>query len=371
MPFGRPTLTQLQASAVQDITTSGVPGLDGLLRMAVLRVLAWAMSGLAYSVYGYIDWCFRQAIPFTATDEYFAAWAGLIGIYQKDAAPAVGFARFAGNPATPPQPFPSGAALTRQDGTPYTTTADGMLAADGFLTVPIVAAVSGALTDCDAGTPISIDDPVPGINSGGVMSAPATGGADQETPDAFRSRALLAYRTPPQGGSAADYVRWALQVPGVTRAWVGPPWPGPGSVMVFVMFDDTNLATDGFPVGSDGVASEEPRGTPATGDQLEVADHLWPLQPVTALVTVAGPVPFPINVALATLNPDTEEMRASITAALEDLMLAIGQPGGVIYPSDIYGAVLTAPGIINFSIASPTTAVRAPSGALPVMGTLT
>ena len=69
MPFARPTLTALRNQAVEDITSSGVPGLDGLLRNAVLRVLAWVMSGLAYSVYGYVDWIARQSVPFTATDE--------------------------------------------------------------------------------------------------------------------------------------------------------------------------------------------------------------------------------------------------------------------------------------------------------------
>ena len=69
MPFARPTLTALRNAAIQDITTSGIPGLDGLLRNAVLRVLAWCMSGLAYSVYGYLDWIARESVPFTATDE--------------------------------------------------------------------------------------------------------------------------------------------------------------------------------------------------------------------------------------------------------------------------------------------------------------
>jgi uncharacterized phage protein gp47/JayE len=371
MPFGRPTLTQLRSSAIQDITTSGVPGLAGLLRNAVLRVMAWPMSGLAYSVYGYIDWCFRQSIPFTATDEYLAAWAGLIGVYQKGPKAATGSATFYGTPGSTAFVLPSGAALTRQDGTPYTTTADGASGADGTVTVPIVAAVLGALTNDAGGTPINIDDPIPGINSGGVMAGPATGGTDQETADEFRSRMLFGYRNPPQGGASGDYVRWALEVPGVTRAWVGAPYPGPGSVVVFPMLDDANAPTGGFPVGSNGVATGERRGTTATGDQLTIANYLFTPQPVTALVTVAAPVPFPIDVTLATLNPNTETMRAAITAALDDLMLSVAAPGGVIYPSDIYGAILAAPGIISCAVASPVAAVHAPPGHLPIMGALT
>ena len=63
MPWARPTLTDLQQQAIQDITTSGLPGLTGLLRTAVLRVLAWAMAGLAYLVYGYGDWIARMGVP--------------------------------------------------------------------------------------------------------------------------------------------------------------------------------------------------------------------------------------------------------------------------------------------------------------------
>ena len=115
-PFSRPTLTALRNQAIEDITSSGVPGLDGLLRNAVLRVLAWCMSGLAYSVYGYIDWVARQSVPFTATDEFLYAWAALVGIYQKDSSPASGFAQFAGTAGVF---LPLGTALTRQDAVPY------------------------------------------------------------------------------------------------------------------------------------------------------------------------------------------------------------------------------------------------------------
>jgi len=101
MPYARPTLTALRNQAIQDITTSGVPGLDGLLRNAVLRVLAWVMSGLAYSVYGYVDWTSLMGVPFTARDEYLEAWAALVNIYRKDATAATGNAQFTGQTGTP------------------------------------------------------------------------------------------------------------------------------------------------------------------------------------------------------------------------------------------------------------------------------
>jgi uncharacterized phage protein gp47/JayE len=375
MPFPRPTLSALRNQAIEDVTSSGVPGLDGLLRNAVLRVLAWVTAGLAYSVYGYHDWIAKQSVPFTATDEFLQGWAALIGIYQKDATPATGQATFNGSPNIY---LASGVALTRQDATPYTTTTGGTTDAYGNVTVGIVAAVDGAATNCDAGTPIAIDTPIAGLNSSGTVvaavagsNAGCTGGADQELEDALRTRMLAKYRAPPQGGSAADYQQWAMAVPGVSRAWVQPFGMGPGSVIVRPMFDDANAADGGFPQGTDGVASGETRGTVATGDQLTVANYIWTLQPVTALVYVAAPVAHPIDVVLVDLDPDDPDLEAEIVAAIDDMYLPKATIGGTIWPSDIYEAILATPGINHFTMTQPALPITVAAGELPIMGTLT
>ena len=93
----------------------------------------------------------------------------------------------------------------------------------------MTATVAGAFTNCDPGTPISLAQPIAGINSGGLTVGFATGGADDETVDELRNRMLAKYRAPPQGGAASDYVLWALEVPGVTRAWCLPLGTGAGT----------------------------------------------------------------------------------------------------------------------------------------------
>jgi uncharacterized phage protein gp47/JayE len=372
MPFARPTLTALRTQSVEDITTSGVPGLTGLLRNAVLRVLAWCMAGLAYSVYGYADWIARMGVPFTAEDEFLFAWAGLVRIYPKSATAASGQAQFTGAIQTPPLVLPSGSALTRQDGTPYVTTAEGTVDATGNLVVPMTATVNGAFTDCDPGTPISIAQPVTGINSGGLTVGETVGGADDETNDELRTRMLNRYAEPPQGGATVDYVQWALEVPSVTRAWCVGNGMGPGTVVVYPMFDDANAANGGFPEGTDGVSQHETRVSDiATGDQLLVADYIYLLQPVTALVYVCAAAPYPIDITLLGLEPNTQEMQTSIMSAIADMLLLIGEPGGVVYPSQLYDAILACPGIVEFTMTVPALPVQLPGGALPTMGVLT
>ena len=367
MPYPRPSLTALRNQSVQDITTSGVPGLTGLLRNAVLRVLAWVMAGLAYSVYGYADWIARMGVPFTAEDEYLYAWAALIGIYPEPAKPGAGTAQFFGNPGLP---IPNGTALTRQDGTPYATTADGQVDVTGQVTVAIEAEVDGGFTNCDAGTMIGITTPISGINSNGTTGL-ITGGADVEDNDGVRTRMLFKYREPPQGGSVADYVEWATEVPGCTRAWAVGGAAGAGTVVVYPMFDDAESDHGGFPQGISGCATDETRGPTATGDLLAVADHIYPVQPITALVWAVAPTPFPIDVSISALDPNTLDMQSQIAAALNDILLAVGAPGGWVWPSDLYEAILATPGINHFDIDIPADPVQAPAGSLPVVGVVT
>jgi uncharacterized phage protein gp47/JayE len=368
MPYQRPSLTALRNTAIQDITSSGVPGLTGLLRNAVLRVLSWVIAGLAYSLYGYADWIARMGVPFTAQDEYLYAWAALIGIYPEPATPSIGTASFTG---AQPTVLPSGTALNRpSDGVPFVTTADGAVDSTGNVTVPIIATVDGAATNGTAGDTIAISQPVAGINSLGTTSD-LTGGADQETNDALRTRMLFKYREPPQGGAQADYIEWAEEVPGCTRAWINPNGYGAGSVVVYPMFDAAEAANGGFPVGTDGCASEETRGPTATGDQLAVAEYIWTVQPVTALVYVAAPAPFPVDVTLGALDPNTIDIQNQIIASLDDMFLAVAEVAGIIWPSDLYEAILATPGVNKFEINEPADGVQAPQGSLPILGTVT
>ena len=223
----------------------------------MLRVLAWVMSGLAYSVYGYIDWISREAVPFTATDEFLEAWAALIGILRKDSTPASGFAKFTG---TTGLIVPLGATLTRVDGTPYIVTSEGTVDTFGDVTVGMIAAINGAATDCDDGTPIALDPPIASVNAGGATVGPTTGGADQETDDSLRTRMLFQLtRNPPQGGAASDYIEFGagVAVPVLQRLDRALQGHGLGSVVVYPMFDLVNARRyDGFPQGTDGASAD-------------------------------------------------------------------------------------------------------------------
>ena len=77
MPYARPTLTDLRQQALQDVLDGGIVNVSAVLRFSVLSVLCYALAGLAYLHYAYLDWKSKQAVPWTATDDYLDSWGAL------------------------------------------------------------------------------------------------------------------------------------------------------------------------------------------------------------------------------------------------------------------------------------------------------
>ena len=382
MPYLRPTLSELKAQVAADIQ-SGLPGTDPLLRFSSLGVIGRALAGLAQLQYGYTDYIAKQSNPFTATDEFLEAWAALKGIYREPATQAgsstPGQIQFAVAPGTS-NTIPAGTSVNRGDGVGYTTTSDGTVA-NGVVTVSAVAnadptGLTGAFGNCAVGTAMTLGVSIAGINSTGQVSVAFTGSADIEQDDSLRSRMLFAYQNPAQGGSESDYVGWAREVAGVTRAWCNPVGFGPGTVVVYTMFDQAESGNNGFPVGTDGVATNEKRGVVATGDQLTVANWIFPLRPVTALVYSCSPISNAIDFTITGSANFTAAQKAAIEAAISGIFVLYGSPvgvgaqSGIIDLSYINSAIAAITGTQGFVITSPLQNIVGTTGQLPVLGNI-
>ncbi|KWR88760.1 baseplate J/gp47 family protein [Cupriavidus sp. IDO] len=371
MPYSRPLLTDLQTQVASDIASS-VPGSDPLLRVANLRITGNVQAGLAHLHYGYLDWIAKQAVPWTSTDEYLAGWGALKGTYLKAATPAIGSVTFPGSSGT----ILAGTTVVRGDGFTYTTNADATISGSS-VTVAVTATAPGAAGNCASGTVMTLGTAIAGIQSGGTASAAFTGGADVETQTAFSGRVMSAFQASPQGGAQSDYKTWALQVAGVTRAWVAPNGFGTGTVVVYFMMDVSEAAHQGFPQGTNGVSQYDqgpggvPRGTVATGDQLTVANYIINLQPVTALVYACAPIQNSVNFTLTGTSSWSTSTRNAVSAAISGVFLANGVPGGTINLSDIESAIGAVPGTAGFVITSPAGNITNTAGQLPVLGTVT
>lgn len=374
MPFSRPTLSTLRSEAQQDVLSDPEVGAS-LLRFANTRVLARNNADFAHLQYGFIDWISKQAVPFTCTDEYLEAWAGLKAVTRKPAVAAVLAASFTGTPGTQ---LLGGTPVIAVDGSEFTIQATATADGGGNVAVNIVAVEAGAAGNLASGTVVALGTAVAGIQSGGTIGASVTAGADVESDDDLRSRMLEAFANPPQGGANADYVTWALELSGVTRAWVAPLAMGAGTVSVYFMMDNAEATHGGFPQGTNGVAAAETRASPATGDQLELANFLYPLRPTTALVYAVAPTANPIAF---TIKGVPSGLQSAVAAAIVDLFLSNGTPGGVtlangsaggtIEIKDVWAAIDAVAGIGDYTVVSPTADIVSGAGQLATVGTIT
>ncbi|WP_338804414.1 baseplate J/gp47 family protein [Xenorhabdus griffiniae] len=374
MPFKRKTLTELRAQN-RSYLQSELQETGPLLRFSNMGVLADMDAGMAHLHYGYLDYIAKQTTPFTSTDEWLAGWAALKKIFRKPAmAAACEQYQFTGVAGTI---IPTGTILNRGDGYQYKTLIETLIDASGHGNTSLIAllpastdddAGGGAAGNAPAGTVLTLDQSIAGVDVEGRAMVAITGGTDIERESDFRSRMLLAYQGSPQGGSDDDYKQWALAVPGITRAWVRPRAAGAGTVGIYIMCD--NNGQGGFPIGTDGVSSHESYAVHATGDQLRVADYIYRLRPTTALVWALSPIKRTINFTINGIAHVGTDVTGKIAAAIDNVLFEHGNPDGTgrIFISDLQYAIADVPGTAGFVITSPATNIELSVGHLPIRG---
>lgn len=374
MPFKRKPLSELRKQNEQFLRSElKEPG--ALLRFSNMRILADMDAGMAHMHYGYLDYIAKQTNPFTSTGEWLAGWAALKRVYrkapQRAQCPSVKSTGLSG------LVIPKGIKLNRGDGYQYQTTSEATINKQGEALVSIIAILpdvnesfegGGSFGNSPAGTQLTLDISIVGVASEFVAIEPIVGGADIEPEEAFRSRMLEAYQKPSQGGDESDYVGWAKEIPSVTRAWVKRRLLGAGSVGIYIMCDANN--NGGFPIGTDGPATKEVYQVHATGDQLRVADHLYDLQSVTALVWVCSPLAKKIDFVFSGLSHIDQETKQKLEGAIDGFFYDNSNPAdiNVINPADIDRAIFAALGLVGYNLVSPNSEITLGIGEIPVRG---
>jgi uncharacterized phage protein gp47/JayE len=350
LPFSRPTLSQLRDRAFSYLDDR-VEGGDSRLRRSFLNVLALALAGLVHGLYGFLEFMFRQCFPDTAEAEYLARWASIWGVIRKAATKATGTTQATG---TNGSSIASGTELTRSDGVRFKTTALATISG-GIANLAIEALDVGIAGNTLTGALLTFVSTPSGVNATTTVQSPGlSGGADTEDDESLLGRLLDRIQTPPQGGSAEDYVTWALEVAGVTRAWCYPMELGTGTVTVRFMMDDTYA-----------------NGIPLAGDVTTVQNYIDARRPVTADVTVVAPTAVPLAFTIDLLANDTPAIRAAVEAELKDMLRRDAVPGGTILISHIREAISIATGETDHVLTVPAGNVTHTTGQIATMGTIT
>ncbi|OVZ91327.1 phage tail protein [Yersinia kristensenii] len=199
-------------------------------------IRASSVASCAGGIYQDQGWIVRQIFPDTADIEFLELHCRTRGIVRKPANTATGTIDLTGEPNAT---VASGLTVTR-DALSFVTTEQATIGLDGKLTVAAQATIAGTAGNTAqvmSGTLSSTPD---GVDTTVIISI-MRGGTDQESPEDLLARLLDIIRRPPAGGNKYDYKRWALEIPGVTAAYVYPLRRGLGTVDIVI------TSADGLP----------------------------------------------------------------------------------------------------------------------------
>lgn len=344
MAFDRPTLREL----IMQMTTDAEREAGAKqLRQSNLRVLPKVFAYACHGLYGFITWILKQLFPDTAEKQFLERQASIQGIYRRAASKATGTLTVS---YTEGATLPVGTIFMADDQTRYETTAEPEV---GSYTVPVQCLETGTIGNREASQTYTLVSPVVGVDAEAVGSEMA-GGAEAESDESLRKRLLFRLQNPPRGGAKEDYIAWAEEVPGVTRAWCFPKEQGIGTVVV-------RFATDGM--------TED--GIPTSGMVQIVSDYIAEVAPVTATPYVVAPVAKPVNFRIKDLIPDSESVRAQVEAELKSLFIKEAHPGEALKLTHIQQAISSAAGEDDYELLEPTADVSADSTQLLVVGEVT
>jgi uncharacterized phage protein gp47/JayE len=345
MPYERPTLPALIQRTEADFERNA----PDALRRADAKVASRALSGTAYELYGYQDWIARQSNPATCDEAMLLRWADWrLEDGPTSAVAAKGSATVTGSSGAL---VDAGQLYQLPDGRRYQV-GEAVTLVDGAASLKLVAENVGTLGNIEAGTLTAVT-PVLGVNSTAVIGPDGiVGGAEKEGIEALRARVQAAFKNPSKVGNGDDFVEWALEVPGVTRAWALPRWMGPGTFgLAFVRDGDLDII-------------------PTAAQVAEVQAYLDKKRPVTSEIYALSPEPRPLNFSLR-LTPDSTALRAAVTQALHGLILDEGGPGQTLKLTHVWATISNTPGETDHALSVPAADVVMAANQVAVPGVIT
>lgn len=309
---------------------------------------SFAQAGLAKGLYGYQDWALRQLAPDTADDIFFWRHLNILGLTAKPAAPWRGTLAVTGTTGTN---IPALSTLARIDGQIYVVDTTSVVGS----VVDVTAATPGKLGNNTVGQTLQFSSPIAGVGPTATVLAETQTGTDPETRDQALPRVLDRLSDPPRGGSLADYKRWALEVPGVTRA--GAKLVGVNRIYVWALRD------------GDGAPDEDI--IPSAEECVTIEKHIDLVRPAQVFVDVVLLTPQPLDIVIKDLVPDLPSVRAAIAESLFDFLRREAHPDNTLFLSRLDAAISEAEGEESHTLMSPATNLVSTNAQQPVINSIT
>lgn len=327
MPFLTPDYQAVRDAILRDIANLLPDAAIGADSDYAIR--AAAVAAAIEGIYQHQQWLARQILPDTADADILERWAGLFDITRNAAAVATGSINFSG---TAGSAIAIGTEAKTASGVAFVTTAAGVVGGGGTVNLVAQAVATGIAGNQDATTALTLTAAPAGVLSQATIQT-MTGGTDTEIDADLLARLLTRIQQPPHGGSAHDYVAWALDVAGVVDAYVYPLRRGLGTVDVVI------TATGGLPSAPLIAAAQA---------------YIDGLRPVSADCLVFGPTAVPVAVTAAlTLSGTT---LATASATINERLIAYFatlKPGDTVYRIRIASLIAEVVGVVDFALTAP------------------
>lgn len=238
----------------------------------------------------------------------------------------------------------------------------GASAAFTTASVPVESDDFGADANLDAGTQLTLQSPIVGVDDTLTVDFGAVGGGtDQETEASLRARMLDRIQNPVANFNVAAIKEKAKEVAGVTRVFVQEVTPNVGQVTIYFMRDnDTNPIPSGSEV------------TTVKNKVLEIK----PANTDDADVIVAAPTGVTVDFTFTGLTPNTSTMQSAIQSNLRQFFDERTDVGVNVdedaYRSAIFNTVDTVTGDVveTFTLSVPTGDITIADGEIGILGSV-
>lgn len=247
--------------------------------------------------------------------------------------------------------------------TPTTPATGTILAGFTSANVPVQSSSFGQGVNLDFDSVLSVTTPISGLDSdGNVDFGELGGGADQESDTTLRTRFLDRVQNPIAHFNVAEITAKAKEIAGVTRVFVQEVTPSLGEVTIYFMRDD------------------DPDPIPSAGEITTVKNNILTIKPANTDdvdVIVAAPTGVTTAFTFSALSPNTDTMKAAITASLEQFYSESVNVGENIkedaYRSAIFNTVDTETGNTEpvFTLSAPTADIIIATGEIGLLGAIT
>jgi len=317
--FAVPTLEEAIARVAGDLQAT-LAGTDPFAPGSDEWALSRVVGGVNYLQHGFLEAILRELFVGSASQQNLERIGGIWGVLRNQPTGSRYEISATSSDATT---VPAATLLTSASGVEFETDAEVVFTGAETKTITITSNDTGTDCNLDVGAALTFAAAIPDMDAEATVSSEVEAAADLEDLEAYRSRILHAIQNRAQGGALADYVGWALDVDGVTRAWADSPSWG----KVRVVFE-------GAPSGATVEA-----GIVSSG------------KPVTAILIIVQGTGYQVSLDLQVKREtgyDAGTVTTNIEAALTALFDRQGAPSTTIRNSELRQAVANAAGVDYF-----------------------